>query len=295
LSVVTVRAEKNRNSIERTRGGERGKAEAESLTVDRRLDDSFFLLSTSHLTLSPSLLLVPPSLPPSLSQLPNTHTHTHAQARRVGRGIGSGRGKTSTRGHKGQKARSGATPSLGFEGGQTPLSKRLPRRGFHNPGAVEWTPLNVGTLQRAVEQGRVPPGSSRERPLTMRDLAPLAGARANGATAGIKLLGKGKKLTHPIHVEVSAASSHAKGLVEAAGGSVATVYFNALGLRALLRPGWPEAIGRRPPGPASPPPKRAARFERVGVVPEYAEMCAAAAEAEAEAEAGAGAGAEKAA
>ena len=66
-----------------------------------------------------------------------------------------------------------------------------------------------------------------------------------------------------------------------------------MGLRALLRPGWPEAIGRRPPGPASPPPKRAARFERVGVVPEYAEMCAAAAEAEAEA--GAGAGAEKAA
>lgn len=211
------------------------------------------------------------------------------QPNRVGRGIGSGRGKTSTRGHKGQKARSGATPTLGFEGGQTPLSKRLPRRGFHNPGAIEWTPLNVGTLQRAIEQGKLlaeaaeeaagAAGSSRENPLTMRELAPLAGARANGATSGIKLLGKGRKVTRPIHLEVSAVSLHARQVIEAAGGSVSTVYFNALGLRALLRPGWPEAIGRKPPGPASPPPKRAARFEKIGVVPEYAVLCAAEAEA----------------
>lgn len=207
------------------------------------------------------------------------------QPKRVGRGIGSGRGKTSTRGHKGQKARSGATPTLGFEGGQTPLSKRLPRRGFHNPGAVEWTPLNVGTLQRAIEQGKLlldgssAAGSSKENPLTMRELAPLAGARANGATSGIKLLGKGKKIARPIHLEVSAVSDYARRVVEAAGGSVSTVYFNALGLRSLLRPGWPEAIGRKPPGPANPPPKRAARFERIGVVPEYAALCAAEAEA----------------
>ena len=116
----------------------------------------------------------------------------------------------------------------------------------------------------------------------MRELAPLAGARANGATAGIKLLGKGAgRVSRPLHLEVSAASSRARQAVEAAGGSVATVYFNALGLRALLRPGWPEAVGRRPPGPASPPPKRASRFEKIGVVPEYAAMCSAAAEAEA--------------
>lgn len=113
----------------------------------------------------------------------------------------------------------------------------------------------------------------------MRELAPLAGARANGATAGIKLLGKGK-VTQPLHLEVSAASERARQAVEAAGGSVSTVYFNALGLRALLRPGWPEAVGRRPPGPASPPPKRAARFEKIGVVPEYAAMCSAEAEEE---------------
>ena len=214
------------------------------------------------------------TLPPTL-HLPTPPKH-HRQAKRVGRGIGSGRGKTSTRGHKGQKARSGATPALGFEGGQTPLSKRLPRRGFHNPGAVSWTPLNVGDVQRAVELGKLPSGFTKEDPLTMRELAPLAGARANGATAGIKLLGKGK-ITRPIHLEVSAASSRARQAVEAAGGSVATVYFNALGLRALLRPGWPEAVGRRPPGPASPPPKRASRVEKIGVVPEYAAMCSAAA------------------
>ena len=117
----------------------------------------------------------------------------------------------------------------------------------------------------------------------MRELAPLAGARANGATSGIKLLGKGKKITRPIHLEVSAVSERARKVVEGAGGSVSTVYFNALGLRSLLRPGWPETIGRKPPGPASPPPKRASRFEKVGVVPEYAAFCAASAEAEAEA------------
>jgi large subunit ribosomal protein L15 len=131
----------------------------------------------------------------------------------------------------------------------------------------------VGAVQSAIEKGKLPNSASKERPLTMRELAPLAGARANGATAGIKLLGKGKKLAVPLHLEVSAVSAHARAVVEAAGGSVATVYFNKLGLRSLLRPGWPETKGRRPPGPASPPPKRASKFEKIGVVPEYAALC----------------------
>lgn len=127
----------------------------------------------------------------------------------------------------------------------------------------------------------------------MRELAPLAGLRANGATCGIKLLGKGKRLSFPVRLEVSAVSQRARELVEDAGGSVSTVYFNALGLRALLRPGGAAMRSRcRPPGPANPPPKKASRFERIGVVPEYAEYCAAAA-ARDEAGAGAEVGKEK--
>jgi len=110
----------------------------------------------------------------------------------------------------------------------------------------------------------------------MRELAPLAGLRANGATSGIKLLAKGKKLSFPVKLEVSAVSERAKEIVEAAGGTVSTVYFNALGLRALLRPDGTAIASRvRPPGPANPPPKKASRFEKVGVVPEYAQYKAA--------------------
>lgn len=182
-------------------------------------------------------------------------------AKRVGRGIGSGRGKTSTRGHKGQKARSGATPKLGFEGGQTPLGKRLPKRGFVSPTAVVYTPVNVGRLQALVEAGRLDAGKT----VTMRDLV-AAGAVSKKAKHGVKLLGRGELKTR-LSLEVSAVSPAAKAAVEAAGGSVTTVYYNGLNLRALLRPGWLAKVGRAQPRPARPPPKRAGLFDKVGVVP----------------------------
>ena len=184
-------------------------------------------------------------------------------AKRVGRGIGSGRGKTSGRGHKGQKARSGATPKLGFEGGQTPLGKRLPKRGFVPGDPVTYTPVNVGTLQALVEVGRLDPG----RPVTMRDLV-AAGAVSKKTRHGVKLLGRGAAdLATPLRLEVSAVSPTARAAIEAAGGTVTRVYYNALNLRALLRPGWLARVGRAPPRPASPPPKRAGLFDVVGVVP----------------------------
>jgi large subunit ribosomal protein L15 len=213
----------------------------------------------------------PPPPPPSptflrLSDLAPAPLST-AQARRVGRGIGSGRGKTSGRGHKGQKSRSGATPPLAFEGGQTPLGKRLPKRGFHNPGAVAYEPLNVGKLADLVAAGVFAPGAR----VTMRELV-AAGAVSKKAAHGVKLLGKGcTKLGVALNVEVSAATPRAAAAVAAAGGTVTRVYYNALNLRALLRPGWPQCLGRAAPGPAAPPPKRAHRFDRVGALPEYEE------------------------
>ena len=184
-------------------------------------------------------------------------------AKRVGRGIGSGRGKTSGRGHKGQKARSGATPRLGFEGGQTPLGKRLPKRGFVSPTTVTYTPVNLGRLQALVEAGRLDPG----RPVTMRDLV-AAGAVSKKTPHGVKLLGRGAAdLKTALRVEVSAVSPSARAAVEAAGGAVTRVYFNALNLRCLLRPGWLAGLGRAPPRPAAPPPKRAGLFDAVGIVP----------------------------
>ncbi|KAK9821444.1 hypothetical protein WJX81_008136 [Elliptochloris bilobata] len=161
---------------------------------------------------------------------------THS-IKRVGRGIGSGLGKTSGRGHKGQKARSGRSPRLGFEGGQTPLRQLAPRRGFHNPNRIRWTPVNLGRLQEWVDAGRLDTG----RVLTMRDL------RDNGLVHrkvphGVKLLAKGKEhFSAPLQLEVSQVSAAAREAVEAAGGRVTTVYYNELGLRALLRPEWTAA------------------------------------------------------
>lgn len=110
--------------------------------------------------------------------------------KRVGRGIGSGHGKTSTRGHKGQKARSGGSIRPGFEGGQMPLQRRLPKRGFNNIFKKEYAVVNVKDLN-CFEDGTV---------VTI-DLLQEAGL-VNKILAGVKLLGDGeleKKLTVQVH------------------------------------------------------------------------------------------------
>lgn len=125
--------------------------------------------------------------------------------KRVGRGIGSGHGKTSTRGHKGQKARSGASIRLGFEGGQMPLQRRIPKRGFNNIFRKEYTIVNVKDLN-CFEDGSV---------VTI-EMLQEAGL-VNKVTAGIKLLGDGeleKKLT----VQVQKCSRQAEEKLAAKGG-----------------------------------------------------------------------------
>ncbi|MBA2876744.1 50S ribosomal protein L15 [Thermaerobacillus caldiproteolyticus] len=129
---------------------------------------------------------------------------------RVGRGIGSGNGKTSGRGHKGQNARSGGGVRLGFEGGQTPLFRRLPKRGFTNINRKEYAIVNLDALNRFEDGTEVTPELLLETGVVSK------------LKAGVKILGNGqieKKLT----VKAHKFSSAAKEAIEAAGGKTEVI------------------------------------------------------------------------
>jgi large subunit ribosomal protein L15 len=132
--------------------------------------------------------------------------------KRIGRGQGSGRGGTSTRGHKGDRARSGSKEKRHFEGGQTPMQRRLPKRGFKNVNRVEFAPLNLGALEALVQKT----GSNTF------DIAALVAAGVSRASDKIKVLGKGK-LVSKVNLKVHAASASAKAAIEALGGSIELV------------------------------------------------------------------------
>jgi large subunit ribosomal protein L15 len=131
---------------------------------------------------------------------------------RVGRGIGSGKGKTAGRGGKGQTARTGVAIN-GYEGGQMPLHRRLPKRGFNNIFRKDYVVVNLGRLQQAVDAGRLDAG----KPV---DAAALKAAGVvNNARDGVRLLAKGE-LKAKLSLEVAGASKAAIAAVEKAGGSV---------------------------------------------------------------------------
>ena len=132
-------------------------------------------------------------------------------AKRKGRGAGSGNGKTAGKGHKGQKARSGGGVRPGFEGGQMPLQRRIPKRGFNNIFATNYVAINVGVLNEKFNDG---------------DVVDAAAIKASGIIKntkdGIKILGEGnleKKLT----VKASAYSESAKQKIEEAGGKAEVI------------------------------------------------------------------------
>ena len=129
--------------------------------------------------------------------------------KRIGRGTGSGRGGTSTRGHKGDKARSGAKLKRAFEGGQTPMQRRLPKRGFKNINRVEYVPLNLGILETLVKKAGITTFSVQ----TLVDLGVVK------ASEQVKILGNGK-LTSKVDVTVHAVSDSARSAIESLGGSV---------------------------------------------------------------------------
>ncbi len=134
------------------------------------------------------------------------------KGKRIGRGQGSGRGGTSTRGHKGDRARSGSKEKRHFEGGQTPMQRRLPKRGFKNVNRTEYAPLNLGALEALVQKT----GSNTF------DIAALVAAGVSRASDKIKVLGKGK-LASKVNLKVHAASASAKAAIEALGGSIELV------------------------------------------------------------------------
>lgn len=130
--------------------------------------------------------------------------------KRVGRGPGSGHGKTSCRGHKGANARSGGGVLPGFEGGQMPLKRRLPKWGFHNLFRKEYTILNIRDLAR-FEQGSV---------VDLKAL--VTSGLIKKTSAPIKLLGEGT-IRYPLTLKIHAYSKSAKEKIEAAGGKVETI------------------------------------------------------------------------
>lgn len=209
---------------------------------------------------------IPPGGLLALNTLADNPGSRH-QKTRLGRGIGSGKGKTAGRGHKGQKARNGRSPRLGFEGGQTPLRLRIPKRGFTNMFMNSFQEVNLNTISELAREGRI----DTSQLITMKTLKD-AGAVGKKMKDGVKLLGRGaEKFSLPLHIEVSRVSDRAKAAIEAAGGSVKRVHYNHLGLRALLTPEWFEKKGRLLPAPARPAPRLRERIDAVGRLPSPAD------------------------
>jgi len=134
---------------------------------------------------------------------------THSKTRR-GRGYGSGKGRTSTRGHKGAKARSGYKRKIGFEGGQMPLQRRVPKFGFRNINRVEYKAVNLSEIQKLAD----------EKQLDKVGVAEMVEAGLMKKKELVKVLAKGE-LTRKLDVEAHAFSDKAKNLIEAQGGVAA--------------------------------------------------------------------------
>ena len=132
--------------------------------------------------------------------------------KRIGRGEGSGHGGTSTRGHKGAQARSGYSRKIGFEGGQMPIQRRLPKFGFTNPNRVEYKGINVATLQALAEA----------RSLSVINIDTLREAGFINKNQLVKILGNGE-LTIKLEVSVNAFSKSAIAKIEAVGGTATTI------------------------------------------------------------------------
>ena len=146
-----------------------------------------------------------------LNNLTPAEGSTHSR-RRIGRGTGSGLGGTSTRGHKGAKARSGYKRKIGFEGGQMPLQRRLPKFGFKNIKHKEYVAINISTLQKIAEN----------KNLAKIGIAELVAAGYTNGKELVKILGNGA-LTIKLDVEANAFSKSAEEAIKAAGGNATTI------------------------------------------------------------------------
>jgi large subunit ribosomal protein L15 len=146
-----------------------------------------------------------------LHELKPAQGSTHSR-RRIGRGPGSGLGGTSTRGHKGAKSRSGYKRKIGFEGGQMPLQRRVPKAGFKNINHKEYFAVNISTLQKLAE-------SKGWEKIGIQEL--IQAGLTNGKEL-VKVLGNGE-LTAKISVEANAFSKKAEEAIKAAGGNISII------------------------------------------------------------------------
>ena len=144
----------------------------------------------------------------SLHNLKPAEQSNSNSGKRVGRGEGTGKGGTSTRGHKGAKSRSGYSKKIGFEGGQMPLQRRIPKFGFTNINRVQFNVINLDTLQNLVKEKKI------KNVVTIEKLVELRLTRKKEL---IKILGRGK-LNAPLKVSAHKFSKTAKEAIEAAGG-----------------------------------------------------------------------------
>ena len=149
----------------------------------------------------------------NLSNLQPAAGSVKNQGKRVGRGQGSGKGGTATRGHKGAKSRSGYSKKLGFEGGQMPLQRRVPKFGFTNINRKEYQAINLDKLQQLVDDKKIK-GSVDFETLLMLGLC--------GKNEMVKILGRGE-LTAKLSVTAHKFTATAKAAIEAAGGTAETL------------------------------------------------------------------------
>ncbi len=148
-----------------------------------------------------------------LSNLKPAEGSVKNQGKRVGRGQGSGKGGTATRGHKGAKSRSGYSKKLGFEGGQMPLQRRVPKFGFKNINRIEYQGVNLDTLQQLVDDKKI------KSTVDFDTFVSLRLARKNGL---VKILGRGE-LKAKLTVTAHKFTATAKAAIEAAGGEAVTL------------------------------------------------------------------------
>ena len=148
-----------------------------------------------------------------LSNLKPAKGSVKSNNKRVGRGEGSGKGGTATRGHKGAKSRSGYSKKIGFEGGQMPLQRRVPKFGFNNRNRKEYQGINLDTLQALVDNGKVK---------DTVDLSVLVENGLAGKNELVKILGRGE-LKAKLKVSVHKFTTSDKEAIEAAGGEVVTL------------------------------------------------------------------------
>ena len=150
----------------------------------------------------------------NLSNLQPAEGSTHNQNKRLGRGEGSGKGGTSARGHKGAKSRSGYSKKIGFEGGQMPLQRRVPKFGFTNINRKEYEGVNLDTLQLLVDNGIVTDGAV--------DMSVFVANRLATKNEIVKILGRGE-LKAKLKVTAHKFTATAKAAIEAAGGEAVTL------------------------------------------------------------------------